>query len=130
VTPGPGDYEGMPPKSIRGGRISTSGAVPSKITPAAPSPGPGEYSPQLSPLPTGAIPFQGRGKTYVDELIIREKKLPGPGQYNFSSKKVRNPNPNPNPNSNSNPNPNPNPNPNSNPNPVEDAHGNHRHLML
>jgi hypothetical protein len=88
VTPGPGDYEAGPAKSIRGGRISTSGAISSKITPAAPLPGPGHYSPKMADLAKGATPFSGRGKTYVDELIVREKKLPGPGQYNFSSKKV------------------------------------------
>jgi hypothetical protein len=88
ITPGPGDYNIGGRGAIRGGRISTSGAEASNLAPAAPLPGPGDYSPKLPDMPNGAIPFSGRGKTYVDDLVLREKKLPGPGQYNLPSKKM------------------------------------------
>ena len=88
ATPGPGDYDINPTRVIKGGKISDAGAKPSSIAKSAPPPGPGDYSPKMPPLATGAVPFQGRGKTYVDELVLREKKTPGPGYYNFGDKRI------------------------------------------
>ena len=42
----------------------------------------------MPPLATGAVPFNGRGKTYVDDLVLREKKTPGPGYYIFGNKRI------------------------------------------
>jgi hypothetical protein len=83
VSPGPGEYYRERIPQPKGGLMASS-RVPE---PPNPNPGPGSYD--LSPKMTGGsgvIPFLPRGKTDVDWIILRAKKLPGVGEYNIASR--------------------------------------------
>lgn len=83
VSPGPGEYHRERIPQPKGGLMASS-RVPE---PPNPNPGPGSYD--LSSKMTGGtgvIPFLPRGKTDVDWIILRAKKLPGVGEYNIASR--------------------------------------------
>ena len=89
ITPGPGDYDPVYPRTIKCGGFSKAGTRPSSVLAPPPSPGPGAYNLELRPQSSGVIPFMGRGKTDTDLLIHAAKLVPGPGYYNLPDNKFR-----------------------------------------
>jgi hypothetical protein len=85
ISPGPGEYYRERIPHPKGGLMASS-RIPE---PPNPNPGPGSYdlSPKSSKMGgTGVIPFLPRGKTDVDWIILRAKKLPGVGEYDIASR--------------------------------------------
>lgn len=97
VSPGPGEYEvdSAYKKKIIGGYMPIRNNIVELKTI---TPGPGTYDPNTNDDPniqklamlrksSGVLPFNGRGKTDVDWLILQSKLKPGPGDYNIESKR-------------------------------------------
>lgn len=98
-SPGPGEYDIEYKRKTIGGYMaaklnSSLNGNKDKIS----NPPPGCYDPDMSIEQTqvlaklkarkGCLPFRGRGKADVDWMIAEAARLPGPGQYEFGSKKI------------------------------------------
>ena len=85
-TPGPGHYgdTGSQYKCEGSQKFSMAPRDPPTIADKRPTPGPTDYDPTTS-LSEAGIVFQGRGKSYLEELYWTRRNNPGPGAYDVES---------------------------------------------